>query len=288
MIITEERQFLELTNDNRLAGGGLPHLNNSKVIFHGKGNILFCEPSVTLANSTITFNGDNSIVYLCRNRHTYRLSASVNRDTVLYIGKHNYMNGALNIVLSEQKHCFIGNDGMFSFGIWIRNADPHLVYSCETGKRLNLSKSVFIGDHVWLGQSVFLLKGTQIDSGSIIGAGSIVAGKKIPHNESWAGNPCARRSGGVFWDGACVHGWNERDTLQHMDFSKYAVRKNMPSDVYQFAYDSKRNIPFSEIDSQLSNGDVERKMVYLNQISSNEEKNRFVHTAPEKKFCFFK
>ena len=287
MIITDSQQFHELQEGNRLVGEA-PRLNNSKVVFNGKGNVLFCEPSVTLENSAISFNGNNALIYLCRNRYIYRLSASVNRDTVLYIGRDNYMNGTMNIVLSEQKHCFIGSDGLFSFGIWIRNADPHLVYSCETGRRLNLSRSVFIGDHVWLGQSVMLLKGTQIDSGSIVGAGSVVAGKKIPHNESWAGNPCARRAERVFWDRTCVHAWGEEDTRKHMEFSEYAARKNLPSDIYQFSLEANQSIPYSEIDGNLSGSDVEEKMAYLNRITSNEAKNRFVHAAPAKKFSFFK
>lgn len=80
--------------------------------------------------------------------------------------------------MSEHKHCFIGDNCMFSFDILIRNSDHHLIYDCENNKRINPTKSVFIGDHVWIGQLVNILKGTRIDSGSIVGASSVVAGKK--------------------------------------------------------------------------------------------------------------
>ena len=176
-------QLGEMENGNRILGEA-SQLVNSKIAFHGKGNILICEQSVRIVNSTISFNGSNSIVYLSQSRHHYYLSASLYNNSTLYIGKNSFLNGTLNIILSEQKHCLIGNESLISWGIWIRTADPHLVYDSRTNQRINPSKSVFIGDHVWIGQSAMLLKGTQIDSGSIIGAASLVAGKKVPYNES--------------------------------------------------------------------------------------------------------
>ena len=46
----------------------------------------------------------------------------------------------------------------------IRTADPHIIYDIHR-KRINPSKSVFIGDHVWCGQNVLLLKGCRVGSG---------------------------------------------------------------------------------------------------------------------------
>lgn len=82
----------------------------------------------------------------------------MNRGNTLYIGKNNYFNGKLNLILSERKHIVIGDDGLFSFGIWLRTADPHLIYSCETHERINPSKNILIGDHVWIGQGSLVLK----------------------------------------------------------------------------------------------------------------------------------
>lgn len=288
MVMTNvKEQIGQLQDGNRIIGE-IPELINSKIVFRGKGNVVICEKSVRIENSTITFNGNGSIVYLCQSVHNYRLSASLHHDMVLYIGKNNYFNGPLNIVLSEQKHCFIGNDCIFSFGIWIRNADPHLVYSSKTGQRINLSKSVFIGDHVWIGQSALLLKGTRIDSGSIIGAASIVAGKKVPHNESWAGNPCRKITDSVFWNGACVHMWREKDTQCSMDYCQYVKQRNVSPEEFRFAYEPDKSISFEEIDKLLSKWDVDEKIAYLNRLSSEENKNRFVHQiSSKKKFLFF-
>ncbi len=104
------------------------------------------------------------------------------------MGKDAYINGKMTVVLSEHKHCFIGDDCMVSYGVIVRNADPHLIYDCESKRRKNKTKSVYIGDHVWIGQNSLILKGTCIDSGSIIGANAVVAGKIISNNCAWGGS----------------------------------------------------------------------------------------------------
>lgn len=193
---------------------GNPLLADKSVSFNSNssGNILFCEDRVDLRKSTISFNGNNSLVYLSKNKHSYQINVSIHRDNVLFFGEDNYFNGKLNLILSERKHIVIGDNGLFSFGIWLRTADPHLIYSCQTHERINPSKNILIGDHVWIGQGALILKGTTIASGSIVGANSTVSGKHICSNESWAGSPAKKISEGIFFDGACVHNWTETQT----------------------------------------------------------------------------
>lgn len=286
-ICTEQEQLLNLENENQFQGE-LPKLLNSKIIFRGSGNILVCDKNVTLTNSTVEFNGNHAIVYLNTNRHVYKLNASLNNDTVLYIEKNNYINQTVTIVLSEQKHCFIGNDNLFSLGVWIRNADPHLVYSAESLRRINLSKSIYIGDHVWIGQNAMLLKGTEIDSGSIVGGMSVVAGKKILHNESWAGNPCKKIKSGIFWEGSCVHGWTENDTQRSIDFSIFSEHRKVASDEFIFFYESACFIPFQEIECKLSTRDMDKKIEYLKWISNLKSKNRFARKIIQPSKSFWK
>ncbi len=125
-VINTEKMLQNLKSENYFMGTP-PQLINSKIIFRGKGNILVCKPSVKIINSTITFYGDNSLGYLCESKFDYRLMVHLYNHSVLAIGKHNYMNGyaggGLNILLSERKHCLIGSGGLFSYGIWIRNAE---------------------------------------------------------------------------------------------------------------------------------------------------------------------
>ena len=44
----------------------------------------------------------------------------------------------------------------------------------HTGKRLNISKDVTIGDRVWVAYGATIWGGTKIGSGSIVGAFSVV------------------------------------------------------------------------------------------------------------------
>lgn len=164
-VITDIQDIDEL-KDNRVLG--TPQLKNVSIQFKGKNNILYCEDNVSLVDSYIKFEGDNAVVFLSSNRHQYYLGITIFHNSVCYFGKHNYLSGPLNIVLAEQKHFFVGNDGLFSFHCWVRTADAHLIYHVDTKKRINKSKSVYLGDHVWIGQHAFLLKGTSVGSGSII------------------------------------------------------------------------------------------------------------------------
>ncbi|WP_103083986.1 hypothetical protein [Tetragenococcus halophilus] len=91
------------------------------------------------------------------------------------------------MIASEAKDIIVGKDVMFSSDCWIRNSDVHMIYD-EHQKRINESKTIFIGDHVWIGQDVSILKGSCIGSGAVIGLGSVVA-KRIKSNSTNAGNP---------------------------------------------------------------------------------------------------
>lgn len=166
-----------LDNGNKFIGS-TPVMKNSTMNFKGEDNILYCEDGVTLVNSKLIFNGSGSVIYLRKNYFEYILNVTVNNSCTFYMRKDNYINGTLNVVVSEHTNVFIGNNGLFSFGIWLRTADPHLIYDCKNGKRLNYSKSIYLGDHIWVGQSAMILKGTSVESGSIIGAMSLVSGKK--------------------------------------------------------------------------------------------------------------
>ena len=266
MKITSPDMFQNLTDGNSFIGE-LPQMVNSSVNFVGKNNVFYCEKGVKLVNSVISFNADNAIVFLCENKNDYKLNVSVYNNNVFYSGKNNYFNGVLNVILSEQKHFFMGNDCLLSFGIWVRNADPHLIYECESKKRINPTKSIFLGDHVWVGQSAMILKGTNVESGSIIGAMSLVSGKKIPANSSWAGNPAKLIKEGIFWRDPCVHAWTDKKTDDNETFNEKT---------YIYKYKHGEYISFDEIENKLKpSHSVQSKVSYLEKLSRNGDKNRF-------------
>ncbi len=264
-IINQASEVKELKDNQRV---GDIKLNNSKITFRGKGNILWCDNNINLLNSNITFNGDNALIILSKNIHSYIVNISVNNDCLVFFGNDTYINGRLNIVVSEQSNVIIGNECLISFECWIRTADPHIIYDTETRNRINPSKSIFIGDHVWIGQHSFILKGSQVGSGSIIGGMSVVAGKKIESNCSYAGNPAKKIREGVFFTGDCVHTYREKETQQHQVYN---------DDKYIYSYEAQDIIPFSNLETHLNQLTLaQEKLNYLLEILCNtQNKNRF-------------
>lgn len=264
--ITAPQELQSLDNGNSFHGT-LPVMKNSVITFNGSSNILFCDENVVLENSKLQFNGSNSIIFLCGSKNAYQLDVSVFNNNAFYCGSDNYFNRVVNVVLSEEKHVFIGNNCLFSLGIWIRIADPHLIYSVDTHERINPTKSVYIGDHCWIGQSAMILKGTQMHSGSILGAMSLCSGKTILSNESWGGNPAKKIAGGIFWDGACVHKWTSAETEKYHNFI---------SDKFIFNYNKDDYLDFTLIDQRLSQAKPSsEKLEFLLSIKSDSDKNRF-------------
>ena len=214
--ITDKTQFDDV-GENKIIHGDIANIEfeQSSITFNGSNNIIVIEDGVKMKNCMLKINGENTLFYLSKSKHWYYLDITGNNNTSIYFGKNCFLNGRLVAVTSERQNIFIGNNGLFSYGITLRTADPHLVFDCETKQRINHSASVLLGDHVWLGQGAMLLKGTQIGSGSIIGAAAVCAGKKVPSNASYAGNPAKLIKQGVFFTNKCVHQWTEETTAEN-------------------------------------------------------------------------
>ncbi|HEC1797635.1 TPA: hypothetical protein R1763_001065 [Campylobacter lari] len=243
---------------------------NSKVNFKGKNNILFLDKNAKIQNTNITFSGDNSLIFL-GNSLVNKANINVFNNSVVYIGNNNYFNpagGGCSLLASEEQNIIIGNSCLFSFDIWFRTADPHLIFDCKTNMRVNFSKSIFIGDHVWCGQEVGFAKGVFVASGSVVGAKSMLAGKILRSNTINAGNPCKEIKENIYWSRECVHAWTTEQT------SKYTYSNN---DNFKFIFSKKDFVNLYTIDTnikKLSNSKDKLFFVY-NKIHLNRNKNRF-------------
>lgn len=266
MDIINPEALLDLPQNNKFLGTQ-PVMSNSIIQFNGSNNILFCEKGVRLSNCSISFFGNDSVVFLSESWAEYKLNVSVWHKSVFFSGRHNYFNNTLNAILSERKHIFIGNECLFSLGVFMRLADPHLIYDVSSKQRINPSQSIFIGDHVWVGQEAKILKGTHIHSGSIVGAGSVVAGKIIDSNTSWGGNPAQELRKNIFWTGECVHGWTEEQS------QKSQTRED---DIYIYRNNTEEYLPFEELDRHLTKAaNADLRYEYLYTLIKDTTKNRF-------------
>lgn len=229
---TIESSDIPQLKDNMIIGS--PKLDKSRIIFSGQNNVAFFEDGVTLSSSTIRFNGSGGLAMFGKSRHAYKANVTINNNCSVVFGRDIYFNGTLNAITSEETTIAIGSGTLLSFGIWMRTADPHLIYDMDTHTRINPSKHIVVGDHVWIGQSAMVLKGTTIGSGSILGAMSLVSGKKLPSNTSWGGNPSRQIRDRVFWEGSCVHTWTGQKTAQS---------QTMLSDEFIYAEDASTLTP---------------------------------------------
>ena len=128
-IITSSEQLSSITGNKVI---GSPVIRNSQIVFSGEGNTLYCEEGVILQSSSITFDGNNALVILGKSRHSYIIKLSANNNCSIVIGREVYFNSCLYAIASEECTIIVGDDCALSLGIWIRTADPHLVYDIES------------------------------------------------------------------------------------------------------------------------------------------------------------
>ena len=273
-MIIELNEEVNAPKSNRIEGEII--CNNSKIVFKGKGNILFTDGTVTLDDSTISFCGDNAVLYIDGKSHLpFMLNLDLWSETAAYFGARSYFNGPLHAIVSERRNLFVGSDSLFSFGIWLRTADPHLIYDAETHKRINPSRSIVIGDHVWIGQNALILKGSSVGSGSIISANCVISGKTVGSNCIYAGNPGRPIKRGVFFLKENVHNYTQEQAERSMD---------APGRNYIYSDDGK-SLHIEEIEAALAKEHSAAKKLEIisDTIASCDNKNRFFIDAPRER-----
>lgn len=162
----------------RIYIGPKTQLNSCSIIMNGSGHELYVEGSGTCVNNvSFLFLGSNSKCEIANN--------------------FSMEGGSFNLL--EGKSITIGNDCMFSTGLYITVSDYHSITSLITGARINQSNNINIGNHVWVGKDSKILKGVEIAQNTIIGANSVVTQHLMQENAIYCGIPAKLIKESVTW-----------------------------------------------------------------------------------------
>lgn len=174
-------------------------LQKGNIRFSGSGNTVIIGDFSVLKGVSIYLYGDNNTVTIgswCHLAETeLYLEDSGNRIT---IGDHTKILGKTHLAAIEGTEIRIGSDCLFSSDVHFRTGDSHSVLDLS-GRRINASQDIELGDHVWVGTKVTCLKGAKVPSHSILGACALVTGKFDEPNCALAGVPARVVKTGVDW-----------------------------------------------------------------------------------------
>jgi len=167
------------------------------ILFGGEYNQLTIKEGANLRKISADFRGSNAKISIGACRASLVILIGSNSEISIESGTSS--TGTIYMTAFEGSSISVGKDCMFAGGVQIRADDAHPIFDIKTGKRVNRSKPVRIGDHVWLCEGAVILNGSEIGPGSIIGTRSIVKGK-ITNNCVAAGAPARVTRKNVAWE----------------------------------------------------------------------------------------
>lgn len=154
----------------------------------------------------ININGNHNRIFIKGNSYINNLEIKIGNhfsinNSIIEIGEGGWIGGLKCVVESDKSQLYIGGDFVISSDVFIRMGEyPHLIFDKITGKYLDTSTILTIGNHVWLGEKVTILKKAKIPDGCIVGTCSVVTRRFEEDNVLIAGNPAEIRKKNVFWE----------------------------------------------------------------------------------------
>ena len=143
----------------------------------GGGNSLIAKNGSFLDNTNVRIIGSNNTIIIGeRVRIAPQCTLMITGNHCkIEIGDDTTIRPVCQLECKEDySQIIIGRDCMFSNHIHFRTNDGHFIYRKGTDERINLPRSIEVGDHVWIAAWVKVLKGVTICSGSIVGVNSLV------------------------------------------------------------------------------------------------------------------
>ena len=167
----------------------------------GRNNLIIIGQNSILERTSIRINGNNNSITIGNNcRIGPNCSFLVEGNNIkIVIGNNCTFTRLIHFCAQENNmEIIIKNDCMFSNNIIIRTSDSHPIYDMETGVRINLPKSISIGNHVWIAPNSTIMKGVTIYDNSIIASNSLVT-HDVSSNSLAAGIPAKVIKNNIRW-----------------------------------------------------------------------------------------
>ncbi|WP_291280240.1 acyltransferase [Galactobacter sp.] len=174
---------------------------NVKIVFRGKNNRLVIEKGARIDSVSVAFDCDNGVCKIGAKDFGpgVKLKIRVGQDSSVILGDNVSTTGQCLMTAAEGSKVVVGSDVMIASGNYLRADDGHPIFDVSSGRRMNPSADIIIGDHVWLATKAVVLGGAVINEGSVVGFGSIVT-SRIPNNCIAVGSPAKVVRKNIAWE----------------------------------------------------------------------------------------
>ncbi|MGY1692260.1 acyltransferase [Geodermatophilus sp. SYSU D01105] len=199
MSATEEALIETRPGNNRIIGQS-SLTSKLSVVFEKRAEncLLELAPGVKYSGS-VRFRLPGSVIRIgARSDVTGHIG--VGRDCLVTIGEGVWIGRGFEITAAEGQQVTIGDDCLIAPLTNIRADDSHPLYDGVTGRRINPSRSVQVGEHVWIGRDSVLLPGSRVGDGAVIGFRGMVTGSRpVPERALAVGSPVRIVRRDVVW-----------------------------------------------------------------------------------------
>lgn len=174
-------------------------LKKVRICIHGTNNEIVFGEKCRINETAITINGSNNKILIGSRTLINHGNLWMEDDGgEIHIGENSKLCGPTHLAVIEGKKIIIGEECLFSSDTVLRTGDSHSVLDLS-GKRINPSKDVVLGDRIWLGHRAIISKGTIIPSDSIIASSAIVTHAFTENHIVLGGVPAKIIRHGVSW-----------------------------------------------------------------------------------------
>jgi acetyltransferase-like isoleucine patch superfamily enzyme len=171
---------------NKVLYNGEPIEKGISVRFKGSNNTLIVKEGSQISDTMFMFDCDDGICEIGKN--SFRGTIRIGERSRVSIGDDVTVVGPCYISALERSSVTVGNDCMLSAQNEIRSDDAHPIFDVKTGERVNLPRSIRLGNHVWVQARAVILGGSEVGDGSVVGHSSVLRGV-VPNNAIAEGSP---------------------------------------------------------------------------------------------------